>query len=380
MIEIIDVQSREHLDALLPEWLAAPAVALDTEFLRERTYYPIAGLIQLSIGGPVYLIDPLAIDDLSPLRKLFEAPVVKVLHSASEDLEVFQRVLGGLPAPLADTQVGAALAGHRFGIGYQSLVETLLGRTLDKGETRSDWLQRPLSDSQRYYAAMDVAWLLPVYQQLCTQLQQEGRIGWWQEEDARTVLEASRTPPLAESWRRLKGAGRLRPRELATLQSLCAWREQTARRVDRPRGHIIKDAVCLELARRAPQTIGALTACEGVVPRLIKPYSEGLLEAIGVGRKVPLEHCPQLPRPLSRAEGEQLRELRALAEERAAELQIAPELLIRRRDLEALLRDRSLPPTLQGWRRKAIGEMLQGAMSDDGKVESEDLQVGDADA
>lgn len=362
MLDIIDVQTREHLETLLPEWLAAPAVALDTEFFRERTYFPIAGLIQLSIGGPVYLIDPLAIDDLTPLRRLFEAPMVKVLHSTSEDLEVFQRVLGCLPAPLADTQTGAALAGYRYGIGYQALVEELLGEPLDKGETRSDWLRRPLTARQRHYAAMDVAWLLPVYRQLHARLEGLGRLSWWEEESARTLLDARQPLSPSDSWRRLKGAGRLRAHELAVLRSVCEWRELEARGSDLPRGHVIKDAVCLELARRAPRNLPALAACEGVLPQQVKRYGAALLQVIAAGRASLPAGYPAVPRAFDRRESGRLQQLRERVEERAAALHIAPELLARRRDLESLLRDGALPASLCGWRDAEIGQALLAAV------------------
>lgn len=362
-MDIIDVQTTAHLESLIPEWLTVPAVALDTEFFRERTYFPIGGLIQLSIGEAVCLIDPIAIEDLSPLRRLFEAPVVKVLHSVSEDLEVFQRLLGVVPAPLADTQVGAALVGFRYGIGYQGLIEELLGETVEKGETRSDWLRRPLSDSQRHYAAMDVAWLLPAYRELSERVRRRGREDWWAEESARTVLDASQLPRPEDSWRRLKGAARLQPRELAALQGICAWREQEARSTDVPRGHVIKDAVCLEIARRCPRDLAALSDCEGMTPRLAKQLSGPLLEAVSAARALAPGCCPVAPAVLSRAEATQLQELRKLVEHRAVELEVAPELLARRRDLEALLRDRQLPPVLQGWRRDQIGDALMGVVT-----------------
>lgn len=362
MIDIIDVASDEQLHQWLPEWLEAPAIALDTEFVRERTYYPIPGLIQLATEAGVYLIDPLAIEDLSPLRQLCEAPVVKVMHSASEDLEVFQRLLGCLPAPLADTQLGAALAGHRFGIGYQHLVAAVLGRELDKGETRSNWLQRPLTASQRHYAAMDVAWLLPVYEQLLAELELLGRVDWWWEDNDRQVLAASRPLALEDSWRRLRGAGRLRPRELAVLQEVCGWRERVARGSDRPRGHVLPDALCLELARQLPTSLAELQAHRELPRRLVKPHGADVLAAIEAGRARPAASWPQLPRPLTSAENRHLKQLRSVVGERAGGLELAPELLARRRDLESLLRRRQLPSSLQGWRQPVVGEPLLDAL------------------
>src|SRR5690606_30471169 len=227
------------------QWAQAPLLALDTEFVRETTFYPIPGLLQLGIQGAQFLIDPLTIDDWAPLQSLFAVAIPKVLDACGEDLEVFERLLGCLPQPLFDTQVGAALAGCGYGLGYQALVAQLLEIHVDKEHTRSNWVARPLSAEQCRYASLDVAYLPQMFERISERLATLGRLGWWHEEGERVIAQARTVTEPAAYYRKLSAGFRLRGAQVAALRDLCAWRELGARQQDVPRGRILKDAECL---------------------------------------------------------------------------------------------------------------------------------------
>jgi ribonuclease D len=341
-------------------WINEPLLALDTEFVRETTFYPIPGLLQLGVNGGQYLIDPLTIDDWAPLRALFAAPMPKVLHACGEDLEVFERLLGCLPQPLLDSQVGAALGGWGYGLGYQALVAQLLDIHVDKEHTRSNWVARPLSDEQCRYAALDVAHLPQLYARIAERLEQLGRLAWWREEGERVITAARTVVEPAQYYRKLTAGFRLRGPQLAALRELCAWREQLARQLDTPRGRILKDAECLEIAKRLPQDINALKRIPDVDLRRVAARADDILEIVAQAQDSPEAHWPPaIEPPLPREWGGRLNRLRDLVAERARALGLPAELLARKRDCEYLLRTGELPEVLTGWRLAAVGADLQ---------------------
>ena len=253
------IESDEALQQVLARGAGSEAVIVDTEFMRRNTFYPQVALVQLCFANEEagsatgWLIDPLAIEDPAPLIELFTDPgMVKVLHSASEDMEVFQNWLGVLPQPLFDTQRAAAMVGRGFGLGYRALVHEICDVDLPKGETRSDWLQRPLTESQCEYAALDVTWLLPVWRELHKQCEQQGKQEWVLA-DGHDAMGALGTA-VTDYHKRIKTAWKLNPRQLGSLAAICAWREKTARSRDKPRSWIIDDKACLTLAQQDPQT------------------------------------------------------------------------------------------------------------------------------
>lgn len=354
------------LDAAARRWAEAPALGLDTEFVRTNTFYHRLGLIQISDGQSTWLVDPVAVRDLSPLAEVFRSPGVKVLHSGSEDIEVFYRALGVLPEPLFDTQIAAALAGAGPSLSYQKLVAAYLGVELAKEETRTDWMARPLSRAQLAYAAEDVAFLIPLYERLTADLQALGRLSW-PFEDSSSLLDTSRFEEDIEgAWQRVKGAGRLDRRQLATLQLLAAWREGEARRRDRPRSFVIKDALLLDLSVRRPKNARDLAKIPSYDPRQGARDAEVWLGLIEKAAAIPEADLP--PRIVGKPFSPEARSLedrlRDLVRKRAEVLGIPPEILAPRRTLDALLRltvgksDPRLPRELEGWRREAIGEDL----------------------
>jgi len=226
-------------------------LALDTEFLRERTYRPQLCLIQVASDETRACVDPLAPIDLQPLAELLARPgQPSILHAASQDLEVLHQQLGVLPAALFDTQIAAALCGMGDQIGYATLVDRLFGVQLDKAHSRTDWSRRPLSDEQIRYAIDDVRYLPEAHAILGERLTQLGRLAWL-EEDCAAMLDPDRwSPQPLEAWRRLKGWQRLPAAAFPRLRQLAAWREERAARLDRPRRWVMEDDTLVQLAAR----------------------------------------------------------------------------------------------------------------------------------
>ncbi|WP_020412026.1 ribonuclease D [Microbulbifer sp. ANSA001] len=353
------VDSSEQLAALCTEWRRQRAVALDTEFMRSRTFYPQPALVQVGDGKYCYLIDNLAIEDLQPLRDLLlDAAVTKIMHSCSEDLETLECLLGVVPEPIFDTQIAAAMSGMGAGLGYAATVRELLNIELPKSETRSDWLQRPLSEAQQSYAALDVAWLPVLYGVLLKRLEGYGREGWLQEDCAALVI-AARSPQAPELYyKKVKGAWRLRGKQLAALQDLCAWREREARVLNMPRNHLLKENICMALAQQLPRHKGALSQA-GFEGRALREHGDSLLQVIS--QAVQRSDMPaRLPQPLNRQQGEVLKQLRQHLSIIAEREGLPAEILIRKKELETLVQARK--PELQGrmcgWRAKVVGEPL----------------------
>ncbi len=355
-------------DAALARVLDANAganfVAVDTEFMRRNTYFPKVALVQLCFGESALLIDPLTLDDPSPLARLLtDATVTKVLHSASEDLEVFDHWLGVLPAPLFDSQRAAGLLDRGFGLSYRALVEAVCHVDLPKGETRSDWLQRPLTQSQCDYAAQDVTYLVPVYQDLIQDLERRQRLDWVLADGDDAVANfgsASR-----EYHRRMKSAWKLDAVQLACLQAISAWREATARERDKPRGWIIDDKACLELARTRPNSLQQLADATDLPHGAVRRYGEELLAIIKAQGELPARELPQpLPPPLSAPQRNSLKALKQRSRAIAEALGVAPEALLPGKDYELLVREAggekiTIPGHWHGWRAGHVIEPLR---------------------
>ncbi|MBG8558718.1 ribonuclease D [Pseudomonas qingdaonensis] len=355
------------------QWRQLPYVALDTEFMRVDTFYPIAGLIQVGDGQRAFLIDPLLIGDWQPLAELLEdSAVAKVLHACSEDLEVLMRLTGSLPAPLFDTQLAAGYLNLGFSMGYSRLVQEVLGIELPKGETRSDWLQRPLSETQVSYAAEDAVHLAEVYERLRPQLS-EDKNAWVLEDGAELVAQLRRETDPYELYRDAKLAWKLSRAQLAVLRELCAWREREARARNLPRNRVLREQSLWPLARTQPDNLSALAKIEDMHPRTIRQDGEFLLELIKKAASVPpSEWPPALPEPLPIEASALLKQLRAIGQAEGERLGIAPELMLRKKTLEALLKSGypngpyQLPDSLRGWRRERMGQALLDCLAGTG--------------
>jgi ribonuclease D len=364
-IDIHWIRDDASLALYCAEWQDLPFVALDTEFMRVDTFYPLAGLVQVGDGSSAYLIDPLLINNWQPFAALLENPaVIKVVHACSEDLEVLLRLTGSMPAPLFDTQLAAAYLNMGFSMGYSRLVLAVLGLDLPKGETRSDWLQRPLSDTQISYAAEDAVHLAEVYRALAPKLSAEKTAGVL-EDGAELVSNMHREVLPEEAYREAKLAWKLTPAELAVLRELCAWREREARARNKPRNHILRDHCLWPLAHTQPDNLGSLSRIEEMHPRTVRHDGETLLQLIKDAAALPeAQWPPRVAEPLPIEATALLKKLRALGVREAERLDMAQELMLRKKVLDALLKTGfpkgpyQLPDTLRGWRRELMGQAL----------------------
>jgi ribonuclease D len=378
---IILVEDDEQLARLCTNWLSSERLALDTEFERSRTFFPRPGLIQITDGCSVFLIDPLSIGDFAPLLAVLgDHRLVKVLHACSEDLEVFHRLGPFSPSALFDTQLAGAFLGYGY-LSYGRLVKALLDVDLAKDETRSNWLRRPLTPSQQNYAALDVAYLLPLQELLGEQLRQRGRELWFQEESARVLTRARPDTDPRSAFLRLRQASRLNRRELAVLRELCAWRELEARRRDCPRGFVLRDHVLLAIARTQPRRAPDLAAVEDIPGRELKRNGETIAQLVRTALRLPNSQLPEATEQASswRRNAALARALRACVERKARGLGLPAQLLADRRTIADLVRSAdserapSLPSQLHGWREGIIGEELLRMVSErhtSGKIDS----------
>ncbi len=371
---IVTVADTGALQQMVVEVAQAPTLFVDTEFHRENSYWPQFALMQIAVrvgdeGVRCYLVDPLAIGDLAPLWSLLcDGAQTKVFHAARQDVEIIHHLSGRLPLPLFDTQVAAALLGYGQQVGFGSLVQQLTGVTLAKQATFSDWLARPLSAAQQRYAADDVLHLMPVYSHLREQLQARGRSDWLDDEQRELTDPATYALDLDQVFWRVKGCNRLKPKQLAVLRSLAAWRERVAQARDLPRRRLLSDESLLELARQEELDARRLGGIRGISSGLVKRFGNELVAAWQRGIATPKTEWPQRRRPAAHRAGSAIRAelLDALLQLKADELAIAPSILASKSDLAALAswggaHGVEAPPdiaVLRGWRRKLIGESL----------------------
>jgi ribonuclease D len=337
-------------------------IGLDTEFQRTDTFFPLPGLYQVASGEQVYLLDPLEIGDFSPLLELLEdRRVTKIMHACSEDLELLRHHFGAMPVALFDTQLANAFVTPDYSVSFTRLVGARLGLELVQHETRSDWLARPLSDEQLRYACEDVYYLPPLYESLCDALERAGRADWFRAEmDLRGRFELGDPEAYYLSMKR---AWRLPGQARARLQQLTAWRERQAMAEDRPRNRIVRDEHLLHLAQLAELTPQDL---QDVLPRgVARRYQKDLLAAHDEGTARG-EHPPPAEAPLGSASMAVVRELRDIARKQAEVLGMAPELLSRKREVEACVRHYAatgeLSQAYQGWREALVGEAFRSCL------------------
>jgi ribonuclease D len=361
-------------DAGLADVVAAlsssPAYAVDTEFHRERTYYPKLALVQLAWAGPdrpsgtpgehhVVLVDPLAVD-LGPLATVLDGPGLAVMHAASQDLEVLQRACGTVPSRLFDTQVAAGF----LGFSTPSLA-VLAGRALDvhlpKTSRLTDWLQRPLRPEQQRYAADDVAYLLEITAMLRSELAACGRLEW-AEAECEELRRRTWGPPRPEvAWLRLRDSRSLRGRARGIAQSVAAWRERRAAAIDQPVRHVLSDLAVIAVANAAPRTVDELRSIRGVDARAVRGRAgEEILAAVEDGRSLPEDHLHQAPRDdLDRRLRPALAMLTAWVSQLGRELRIDPVLLATRGDLTTFLAGNGEARLGQGWRNELVGRVAR---------------------
>jgi ribonuclease D len=351
------LSDQPSITALAQRLAVAPWIALDTEFLRERTYRAQLCLLQLAIPGEAVCVDPLGPVSLEPLRDALGGGATKILHAARQDLEVLWPVFGAV-TPVFDTQIAAALAGYPAQIGYSDLTRQVLGITLEKGQTRTDWSKRPLSDAQLRYALDDVIHLPALRDQLLEKLQQLGRLGWLEEESHDLAREEKLFVDPDKAHERLRFGAELDEHRGRLLQRLAAWRERRASEKDRPRSWILDDAALRALVFKPPRNVDQLAQVTELTPGFVE-RSGGMLMKVIEESDLPA----QLPPPAQRLRADpelqiRVKRLAAVVQRRASELNVAPELLATRRELEVIARGEADADVLRGWRRDIVGMEL----------------------
>ncbi len=348
---IEDQSALERLCQNIPE-SSLPAV--DTEFVRESTYFPHLCLIQVAGEGDVACIDCVARIDLNPLfEALFSASIGWIVHSARQDLEIFWHAAGRVPQGLIDTQIAAALLGYAPQVGLQDIVRSVLGVELDKSHTRTKWDKRPLNPDALAYAADDVRYLEELWNRLESELAAKGRAAWLHEDCQRLLAQPLVHDTLA-LYQRLKGAGGLRGPAVPAALSLLDWREQRAQRADRPRKWIMADAVLVRLARERPSTRAALQSFDGLSPRTASKAGDSILEAIERCGNPEFKALAKALDPEDAPDPKRLKSLQDQVARKARELGIAAEVVAAKRDLAAVVLGRPPRQLTSGWRAELL--------------------------
>jgi len=344
-------------------------IALDTEFLREKTYYPKLCLIQIATPEIVACIDPLALDELSPLLEvIFDSRITKVMHAARQDMEVFYHLRDAVPAPVFDTQIAALLLGYPDQIGYGNLVNEILGVSLEKKHTRADWSLRPLTQDQIRYAADDVVYLVGVYQHLLEELNNLERLEWLAGDFERLTRPDLYHNAPDRAWLKVKGGNHLKGASLSILQALAEWREKSVQKKNIPRGWLLRDDILVELARHKPDSMASLGKIRGLGEHLLKRHGEFLLGLVEDAKKKPPEPFPNkdFPKRLTPSQDALVDVMMAVVRISAGNNSLNPAVLATRKHLERLVSGDTNTGLMQGWRKQLVGDQLQALL--DGEI------------
>ncbi|MET3659916.1 ribonuclease D [Aquamicrobium ahrensii] len=356
------ITTQGELESAIETLEQSDFVTVDTEFIRETTFWPVLCLIQMATPDFTALVDPLAPGiDLKPFFRLMaNEKVVKVFHAARQDIEIIVHLGDLVPHPIFDTQVAAMVCGFGDAVSYDQLVQKVTGVRLDKSSRFTDWRYRPLSERQLEYALADVTHLIDVYKHLMAELEREGRAHWLNEEMQVLTSRATYDPHPDDAWKRLKMRVR-KPQELAVLKAVAAWREREARERDVPRGRIIKDDAIYEIAQQAPRDADALGRLRSIPKGWERSSTAAaLLEAVNGALSIPKDDLPRLPRPHQPPEGsnaaaELLKVLLRIVAEKEG---VAAKVLASSDDIDRIAQegDKADVPALHGWRRAVFGE------------------------
>lgn len=359
------ITTNKALTAFCTQVAGGRFVTVDTEFIRDKTYFPRLCLIQIAGTDTEAVIDPLAEGiDLSPVFTLMQSKsLTKVFHAARQDIEIFFLLSGHTPAPLFDTQVAAAVCGYGESVGYETLVNRIVGAELDKSSRYTDWSARPLTEQQLAYALADVTHLRVVYQQLADQIEKAGRTRWIEEEHAKLQDPALYQLEPQDAWLRLR-FGNMRPKHLAALRELAAWREREARKQDVPRGRIVKDETLVEVASAMPRKEADLTRLRGVDKHLSKARMQAMLDAVQRALDMPPAEYPQVKNSRRASENvtSAVAMLQLLLKVQADVHGIASSIITNKEEMEAIALGKQDVPALQGWRYDVFGQKAEALM------------------
>lgn len=364
------IDSQEELEAFAKRAEGARLLAIDTEFLREKTYRPQLCLLQMATEDEVVLVDPFEVYDLSVLSDALKAPgVMKIVHSGRQDIEILYHEVGVMPWPLFDTQVAATLLGYSQQIGYGPLVHAECGVALDKLDSFTDWSRRPLTRSQLQYAADDVIYLPQTYRNLRARLEEKGRLGWL-DSDFRALVDPARYEAVPrERFRKLKKGNQLNRRQMSAAREVAAWREERASRLDLPRKWVLTDEQVVEACKRETRTIDQLLMVRGMREKLSTDDARTVVRLIARGLDAPQEEWPETPRRgrNERNVDNEVDLMMALVRKRAKENDIAFQTLANHDELQSIARGHHEGVSLlEGWKRDIVGQELLDLL--DGKI------------
>lgn len=366
------VESREGLLSLAERLEGADVVALDTEFHGERRYWPELFLVQLADeAGPV-AVDPLAVEDLSPLGSIFgSASTVKVIHSAYNDVAILRRALGVQPREVFDTQLAAAFVGYGEQRSLDSLLQRACGVRRPKGYSMTDWSARPLSEKQLGYALDDVRYLLDLYGKLRSQLEERGRMDWFRSESKKRFVDRGYGPPLESIFARARSKGKVRAKSRPILWKLVKWRERLAQELDKPRNRVIRDDHLARIASMSPDGMKELSRIRGLPGGFVSKWAGAVLKVVAEARESPPDDVPT-PRRRSPQRGSSARRdiLRIYVREKARQLDIVPALLLPKEALQSIcahppdsLKQLRQKPGMTPWRMEILGNDIMAVLA-----------------
>ena len=365
------ISNQESFKAFVERASSSSFLAIDTEFLREKTYYAKLCLLQIATETEVAIIDPLKLHSLLPLAPLFEDEnIVKVFHACDQDVEILYHEIGVVPKPLFDTQVAAALLGHPKQVGYAALVNSICGVSLKKADSFTDWSHRPLTNSQIQYAADDVIYLAKMYRPIVEKLEHAGRLSWLKHDFEELSNPKRFTVDARSRFRHLKRGNQLTRKQLSAARELAAWREQRAEKNNIPRKWILTDEQIVEICKRGSRTIDDLFLVRGVREKLSTRDARDVIALIAKGTNLPEDQWPTLANHdrNERNVDVEVGMMSALLHMRAREAGVAPQAIASSSDLAALARShKEESELLRGWKYELVGkdleQLLEGKLS-----------------
>jgi len=376
--DILYVDNSEKLQKLCESIKNAPLLILDTEFVREKTYRAKLCLIQIATDDIIACVDPIALNDISPLMDIIhDNNKLKILHAARQDYEIFYDLDNKLPEPLFDSQLAASLLGYGEQVGYAALVNKVLGVQLDKAHTRTDWSKRPLSEAQIHYASDDVYYLRQLYPILKNKLIEQGRENWLDDEfNALCQPELFITHP-EDAWNKVKGVNRLRPRQLAAAKNIAQWREEMAIKKDQPRRWVLADDILLAVAQLLPKNISQLESIVNIKKSTIENSGKNILECVKKALKLNESELPSTIKSKRLTADQEIiadllmTQLKLVANEQ----NISPANIANRKMVEKIIYGETDIPLLKGWRYQLAGKKLQSLLSGEFSLHIENNQV-----
>lgn len=364
--DILYVDNNEKLQQLCESIKDAPLLIIDTEFIREKTYRAKLCLIQIATDNIIACIDPIALDDLSPLMEIInDESKIKVLHAARQDYEIFYDMNNILPKPLFDSQLAASLLGYGEQVGYGSLVEKLIGVQLDKAHTRTDWSKRPLSEAQIRYASDDVFYLRQMYPLLKQHLKDQGRENWLDQEFASLCQPELFITRPENAWSKVKGINRLRPRQLAAAMNISEWREEMAIKKDRPRRWILPDDILLAAAQLLPKDLSQLETIANIKRATIENSGKIILSCVKKALELDQDNLPSVKKAKRLTPDQEIiadllmTQIKLVAKEQS----ISPANIANRKMVEKIIQGEKDVPLLSGWRYQLAGEKVLSLLS-----------------